>query len=118
MFPNEKLPNYIDRIKSINMATLESQRVITDLCTLFKLINGMIDVPFNPVCSARNHSRIIYQSTKSCLFRNSFFHRALMLWNKYIATRSGLSTLTYSSFVSSLSKLHSKLFFGSASKAE
>ena len=117
-FPNEKIPHYIDRLKSINMPSLESQCVKIDLCTLFKVIGGLIDVPFKPVYSARNPSRIIYQSSKSSLFKNSFFHRSLILWNKYIATRKGSHFTTYSSFLSYLDKIHSKPFFGSAPKAD
>ena len=72
--PHQKIPHYIDRLKSIIISTLESQCVKTDLFTLFKMIGGLIDVPFKPVYSARNSSRIIYQPTKkSSLFRNSFF---------------------------------------------
>ena len=66
-------------VKSINMPSMESQCVKVDLCTLFKMIGGLIDVPFKPVFSARNPSSIIYQYSKSSLFKNSFFHRALIL---------------------------------------
>ena len=41
-FPNEKILLYIDRLKSINMPSLESQCVKVDLCTLFKVIGGLI----------------------------------------------------------------------------
>ena len=82
------------------------------------MISGLIDVPFKPVYNSRNPSRIIYQSSKSSLFRNSFFHRTLILWKKYIATRAGPHPTTYSSFVLYLDKIHSKLFFGSAPKAD
>ena len=35
--------------------------------------SNLFDVPFKLTYSARNPSRIIYQSAKSSLFRNSFF---------------------------------------------
>ena len=116
-FPNENIPNYIDRIKFFNIPTLESQCLKIDLCTLFKILKNMIDVPFKPLFSTRNSSRIIYQPSKSNLFRNSFYHRSLVLWNKFISSRAGSDSLTYPSFVSYLDKNHSSLFFGSASKA-
>ena len=39
--------NYLQRLKTLNLETLESRRLKTDLITMFKILNNLIDIDFH-----------------------------------------------------------------------
>ena len=58
----------------------------------------MIDGTFKPVLSSYKVPRFFFQSTVSRKYRNSFFHRSLFLWNKYIAPKFQLFPIYFDSY--------------------
>ena len=85
--PNETRLSYTERMKLFNLQSLEFLIIKTDLCTLFKLINNLFPSSFEFQFSTRSPMRFIFCQCSSRLFRNSFFHRALVSWNKLIASK-------------------------------
>ena len=80
-------PQYSERLKLFNLHSLESNIIKLDLLLLYKILHGLIDSTFKPVLSTHKVTRFVFQSTVSRKYRNSFFHRSLVLWNKYIAPK-------------------------------
>lgn len=74
-YKSDTVPHYSERLKSVNLPTLESVCIRNDLNTLFKIITKLIDVLFAPVFCIHKQSRLIYRSAVSKTYRNSFYHR-------------------------------------------
>ena len=104
-------PDYITRIKTLNMPSLESLCVKNDLCTLFKLINKSIEIEFEPCFSSHNPSRLIYHSLSTTLYHNSFFRRSLLMWNKFISTHLNPPFSDFSSFIHTINLAHSNVLW-------
>ena len=107
-------PHYSDRLKLFNLHSLESYIIKLDLLLLYKIVHDLIDSTFKPVLSTHKVTRFIFQSTVSRKYRNSFFHRSLVLWNKYISPKFHSFPLNFDSFSMFLSTNQSNFTFGSA----
>jgi hypothetical protein len=107
-------PHYSDRLKSFHLHSLESHIIKLDLLLLYKIVHDLIDSTFKPVLSKHKVTRLVFQSTVSRKYRNSFFHRSLVLWNKYIAPKFQSFPISFDSFSVLLSSNQSNFTFGSA----
>ena len=96
-------PPYQDRLKSFRLEPLESLCVSSDLTLLFKLTNDLLYSSFKPATSLHKPSRFIFEAGISRTYHNSFFHRSLTLWNKFIAPKFDSSPTDYATFISFLS---------------
>ena len=80
--------NYLQRLKTLNLETLESRRLKTDLITMFKILNNLIDIDFqnffslSTVANTRGHR---FKLTKPVCNSNirlfSFSCRRIDCWN-------------------------------------
>ena len=95
---------YKDRLKQVNLLSLQDRRIFLDLTFMFKLIHNLTDLNFNNFFSyktssysLRCHSLQIYikKEFNSSIWSNSFFVRVPKLWNSLpapIATAESLSS--------------------------
>ena len=107
-------PHYSDRLKLFHLHSLESYIIKLDLLLLYKILHEMIDSTFKPVLSTHKLTRFVFQSTVSRKYKNSFFHRSLVLWNKFIAPKFQSLPINLDSFSMFLSTNQSNFSFGSA----
>jgi len=90
-FTNAIFPNlpYTDRLSQLGLLSLETRRVMADLTTCYKVLNGQIDVncfEFFTVSSlthTRGNSRKLIKN-HSLTTRNAhvFYNRVVNSWNK------------------------------------
>jgi hypothetical protein len=107
-------PHYSDRLKLFHLHSLESYIIKSDLLLLYKILHDLINSTFKPVLSTHKLTRFVFQSTVSRKFRISFFHRSLILWNKFIAPKFQSLPINFDSFSKFLSTNQSSFTFGSA----
>ena len=87
IYPNTSFANYESRLSLFKLTAIKASAEFTDILTLFKIIHKQLSVQCIPLkFSSLNHSRLIVNSIKSGLFRNSFFHRSLTQWNSRFRT--------------------------------
>ena len=97
-------------INELDWESLSSRRTKIQLTMLYKIINHLIDIPPDPYLSTSrrrlrsNHSlKYNHYSTRTDIFKFSFFPRVIPTWNLLPATLAGAPCLT--SFKRELSKL-------------
>ena len=117
IYPRQPIPKYNERLSLFKMFPLEATCVMNELLLLFKIINIIIDIPFSPTFSTLKPTRFVFQSSVSTTYRNCYFHRSLVSWNKFVSTRKNLSfsATEYSSFRQFLIDQLSHFVPGSAS---
>lgn len=77
---------YHERLKILNLDTLELRRKITDLCMIFKIINGLVHLDknsfleINTRTSRKNNFQIKFPK-KNSKTENSLINRSINLWN-------------------------------------
>lgn len=82
LHPHHCPPPYDLRLREFNLTTLFSRFKYSDLITLFKVHYGFIDSPsFKVRFSTLRRHRILIPSIRTALYKNSFLHRSLKLWN-------------------------------------
>jgi Reverse transcriptase (RNA-dependent DNA polymerase)/Endonuclease-reverse transcriptase len=90
MIPELRHKNYSDRLKELNLTTLEARRMRGDLIQHFKITKGMDKVcwrnsplPYNPKINLRGHGlKIQKEKVTRCRERESFFiNRVSRAWN-------------------------------------
>lgn len=106
-------PPYSERLQLFNLETIESLCVKHDLRVLFNSTHGLFSVDFLPEISTRSPERFIFQRCGSKNYRNSFFHRSLVLWNKLISPHISTSPLDIHTLNSLLSDSSISFNFGS-----
>ena len=90
--PSLQHHSYEERLALLDLETLESRRLITDLVFYFKIINNITLWPANEIFSfaTTNYStrlsqqrtnRIVEPHSRTNLFRNDFFLRCISCWN-------------------------------------
>jgi len=86
IFP--QLP-YSERLVKLHLPTLEMRRVMADLTTCYKLLNGFIDIDFDNFFVASNNTRTRGNSRKlqknhvlNIRDANMFHNRVINFWNK------------------------------------
>ena len=107
-------PHYSDRLKLFHLHSLESYIIKSDLLLLYKILHDLIDSTFKPTLSTHKLTRFVFQSTVSRKYRNSFFHRSLVLWNKYVAPKFHSFPISFDSFSVFLTTYQSNFRSGSA----
>ena len=94
-----KALTYEDRLKHFKMTSLSTRRLRFDLLTVFKLFNGLIDVPFdhlffNPSVT-RGHPCKLKVNFSHSSYRSSFFsQRVVHWWNKLPSDCVGASSVS------------------------
>ena len=88
---NIPFSSYTDRLKKLDLLSLQNRRIRFDLITLFKIINNLSDLNFNsfflfqvsPYALRNNPSKIVPKRYfTSNAWAGSFFDRAPRYWNK------------------------------------
>ena len=80
---------YQGRLSRLGIASLERRRLILDLCWLYKIINGLCDIPFTSLFKyvdhchfTRGHNRKIETVRATADYRKHFFSvRIINTWN-------------------------------------
>ena len=115
IFKKLNLPysSYSDRLRQINLKSLEYRRLFFDLVFLYKIINGLAGINFhdyfvikeNPYMLRENQFKIEsnFKSFNS-IWHNSFFTRASKLWNSLPKTITDSKSLI--SFKKTLNKFN------------
>ena len=88
------LPNatYHERLHWLNIETLEYRRLKFDLIFLFKLLNSLIDLPFEPMFTfystpyqLRRHQHTLALNRHNSNIRKFFYtNRVIPIWNKLL----------------------------------
>ena len=101
-----------DMLEELNWESLESRRTKIQLTLLYKIMNGMVDIPTSPYvtqASARTRSshtmKLRQISSRTDAYKYSFFPRTIPFWNSLPAStaeapdlvsfKRELSTLTF-----------------------
>ena len=78
---------YRDRLSSLHLSSLESRRLRFDLITVFKIVHGLINVPFDHFfryaidTRSRGHKFKLYTNFCYSLARSTFFsQRVIPIW--------------------------------------
>lgn len=110
---NISYTSYNDRLKTLNLESLESRRTKNDLIFLFKIIHGHVDIEFNSFFefsslggySLRRHSlQIVRKSKPKTQCRHYFFiNRVVPAWNAL--PDHVVSSRTIGNFKSKLNKI-------------
>ena len=82
LFPKSDVPDYSVRLQTFGLNRLSEVFSQNHLMTLERITNSkMKSLYFKPSFSRRKRDLIIIPSIQSSLYRNSFFHNVLVLWN-------------------------------------
>lgn len=82
--------SYMDRLNKINMKTLEYRRCAADITMVYKIINNLVDLPFNKYFKlfsspydTRRHPLCLKLNSSVSNHHDSYFSRRVVpLWNK------------------------------------
>ena len=92
-----------DMLEELNWDSLESRRTKIQLTLLYKIMNGMVDIPTSPYvtqASARtrsSHTMKLRQISRTDAYKNSFFPRIIHFWNSLPASIAERLPAWYSS---------------------
>ena len=81
---------YWDLLSTVNVSSLESRRLLTTLCTMYKIVHGLIYFPDviqqRPnSCQRTNRQLLLHQPfARTNAFLNSFIPRATHVWNSLL----------------------------------
>ena len=79
--------SYLDRLKICNLETVEYRSIVMDLCLVFKIVYGLIAIPFNSVFEhntnqTRGHKhKITVPNVKTTTRQHFFSVRVISAWN-------------------------------------
>ena len=76
------IPSYEVRLTQFKLNSISSVIAQQDLYTLYGIIKSNIAVPLSVRFSKLNSTRLVISRFQSSLFKNSFFNRALVSWNR------------------------------------
>ena len=83
MYGKAPLPHYEQRLTLFGLTSLNVRYDSIDLNTLFNITSNKLICDFSPKFSSRYHQRLVLTPINTSLYRYSFFHRSLTLWNKH-----------------------------------
>ena len=83
---------YADRLKKLNLLSLEKRRLLADLTFLYKTLHGIIDIDVKPyVDFYKETERYLFRHNdkltlkmryaRTNVFKYSFFNRVVGTWN-------------------------------------
>ena len=97
------IPNYVDRLALFHLDPLEVYLIKKDLCILYRLSNGPLEVPgVNVIRSPHLPARLQISSVRTSLYRSFFLHRTIMIWNKCLSYKNFASFGQFKSFIDEL----------------
>ena len=79
--------SYSDRLRVLNLQSLEMRRIINDLIFVYKLLNELVDFDYRALFemntnNTRGHSLKLNHQYSRCNFRKTFFaNRVIPIWN-------------------------------------
>ena len=80
--------SYCERLAFLNLQSLQEHRLQSDLCLMFKILHGFVDVPSDHFFTHSTVSVTRGNSLKLCkthcklnATKNSFAHRLINFWN-------------------------------------
>ena len=90
---NLKFNSYQDRLNILNLETLETRQLKSDLTIIYKIHNNLIDLNFNEFFTKNNitstynlrrHNKYLNKPAKSrtATRRNFFSNRIISIWNR------------------------------------
>ena len=102
---NIQFKSYEDRLYKLNLHSLQYRRLETDLIMVFKIINGLVDLPMNqffhfyksPYTTRRHKFCLAQNISKTEIQKGLFANRIVPVWNKlpnYMFTPNTLSSFT------------------------
>ena len=86
-------------LEDLGWDSLESRRKRQKLCMMYKMVNGMVDIPLseyvqlNNRCTRGNNKKFIQVGHKARAFQDSFFVSTVKDWNKLSAETVNSPTL-------------------------
>jgi hypothetical protein len=102
---------YTDRLKLLNLESLESRQIKSDITTYYEILNGLIDIKETDFFAISNSTqtrghpwKLLKQRTLSNTDGFSFANRIVNIWNNLPLDLVCYKTLT--SFKSNLRKLN------------
>ena len=87
LYPKTLIPNnkYADRLGFFRLDPLEIHLIKKDLYILYRLVNGILEVPgVNVLRSPRLPASLQISSVRTTLYRSFYLHRTIMIWKKYL----------------------------------
>jgi len=115
--PTLKNLSYRERLKCLNIFSLELRRLHTDLFWCYKIVFGLVYVNlddlfvFSPCQYTRGHKFKLYKrQTNSCVRANFFSERVINCWNSLPHTNIIVPTKMYLQRLSSINTCFSFLF--------
>lgn len=89
MIPRLRNKSYEERLKELNLFSLEKRRVRGDLITLFKIFNGFTNMNIEKYLSVdrsnvtrNNGFKIVGKRFKTNEAKHFFFNRVVNIWNR------------------------------------
>jgi len=112
MIPSVKLLPCEDRLKQLNLWSLEDRRIRADLIEVFKIIHGLSSIEFSTLFEfstynrTRGHSlKLAKKRTRLDLRQHFFSERIINIWNHLdVATVSASSVNTFKNHLELLHK--------------
>lgn len=107
--PGCKKLSYINRLRLCNLETLEYRRLITDLCLVFKIVHGLVAIPFSSLFElntypTRGHGyKLVVPNSRTSKRQTFFSVRVVNIWNAL--NEEVLQARTVNSFKFRLKKL-------------
>lgn len=102
---------YADRLKELNLLSLEKRRLLADLTFLYKALHGIIDIDVEPYVdfykesdyySFRHNDKLTLRMryARTNVFKYSFFNRVVKTWNSLpLSIREATSVNTFKALV-------------------
>jgi hypothetical protein len=102
LFSSRRRPCYSDRLKILNMPSLELHRIHIDLFSVYRILNNSIIAPSIDIHSSNvtSTSRLFVNPVSTDIGKYFFIHRATKLWNSI--SRSISHTMPFSTFKSTV----------------
>ena len=99
LLPDHSEMSYTERLRVLNLQSLEVRRIFNDLIFVYKLLYGLIDFDYRILFqintnNTRGHSLKLNHQYSRCNFRKSFFAvRIIPIWNSLPASLVDIESL-------------------------
>lgn len=116
LYPKMPIPNYNDRLVVFQLKPLEALLIKSDLCILYRLLNGSLVVPGVSVSRRdRLPGCLQVSSVRTTTSRSFYLHRTIMIWNRFFSYKQFESYAHFKSFIDDLNFI--PVYRGNALKA-
>ena len=103
--------SYLERMHQCNLESLELRRIRRDLILTYKIVHGLINLPFDdyfvhaPDVGTRGHTRkLLVKHARLNIVKNFFSYRVISIWNSL--PQNTISMPSLSTFKGALSRDH------------